>query len=60
MKNAKRKKKLTKAELIRRLKEECGTHDTEANHSKADELLLEYINDKKVAAAFSDIDKWYA
>lgn len=35
-------------------------YDPEADHGKADDLLLEFINDKEVTEAFNDIDKWYA
>ncbi|MFH2047887.1 MAG: hypothetical protein ABIJ12_00425 [bacterium] len=30
------------------------------NHIKADDLLLEYINDKEVTNLFEKIEKWYA
>jgi hypothetical protein len=34
--------------------------DIEANHSKADDLLLTAIGDKEVTQAYENIDKWYA
>ncbi len=34
--------------------------DPETGHLTADELLLEYIGDPEVTAAFHEIDKWYA
>jgi hypothetical protein len=51
---------MTKAQLIKALKERCHTGDVEADHSVADDLLLAYINDKEVKAAYDEIDKWYA
>ncbi len=50
---------MTKDELIQRLKE-CDTGDTELDHVRSDELLLDYINDPEVTKAFIEIDKWYA
>lgn len=51
---------MTKDELIKRLEEECNTGDKECDHSRADGLLLEFIDDPKVSEAFENIDKWYA
>jgi len=34
--------------------------DTEAMHLKQDDLLLEYINDKKTTEIFRRRNKWYA
>jgi len=34
--------------------------DYEQDHIDADELLLEYINDPEIAAAFEAIGKYYA
>lgn len=55
------KKKLTKDELIDRLKE-IGSRqgDPESDHSNADSLLLDYINSQEVTDAFEAIEKWYA
>lgn len=50
---------MTREELIAALRH-CTTGDCEADHANADELLLKYINDPEVTAAFNDIDKWYA
>lgn len=36
------------------------TGDPEADHVKADRLLLEYIGDEEITAAFEKIEKWYA
>ena len=53
---------LTKDELIAKLVElaKCNNGDIEMNHSIADDLLLQYINDEDVRAAYNTIDKWYA
>ena len=50
---------MTKEELIAALKE-CNSKDKERDHTKADELLIAYINDKDVKAAYDAIGKWYA
>ena len=34
--------------------------NAERNHEQADELLLQYINDEEITAAFNAIYKWYA
>jgi hypothetical protein len=51
--------KLTKEELIKQLKDLEGG-DQETSHIKADELLIEFINDPEVTDAFECIDKWYS
>ena len=52
---------MTRDELIRTLKAVQKTmNDPELAHEEADRLLLEYINDEKVRAAFAAIKKWYA
>ena len=51
---------MTIDELIVKLEELINCDDPEAAHMEADELLLEYINDKKVTEAFNSIRKWYA
>ena len=43
-----------------RLLAERAHRDPEQAHADADELLLEYVNDVGVAAAFNEIEKWYA
>jgi len=52
--------KMTKKQLIKNLQELHGKVDEEIAHGTADDLLLEYINDKEVKKAFNLIDKWYA
>ena len=49
-----------KKELVKRLILECNTGDAEIDHCKADNLLLEYINDYDVSEEFNNIEKWYA
>jgi hypothetical protein len=60
---------MTNAELIKALNristwQKNGTReprtDLEDDHIKADGLLLEYIGDPAVVAAFDAINKWYA
>jgi hypothetical protein len=51
---------MTKDELVTKLKALSNNFDIEDSHIKADQLLLEYINDKDVVNAFDEIEKWYA
>ena len=59
---------MSKEELLKELKEivsdieKAGEeyYDLEGSHIRADNLLLDYINDEEVREAFNDIDKWYA
>ncbi len=37
----------------------CRHEDSERGHARADVLLLEYIGDSDVTAAFDAIEKWY-
>ena len=50
---------MEKKELIRKLKK-TGGDDTETSHLKADELLLEFIDDKEIEETYNNIPKWYA
>ena len=50
---------MTKEELIRKLRD-CNSGDIEIDHSNADDLLLEYIDDIERAAAYYEVNKWYA
>lgn len=50
---------MTKQELIDKLSL-LHTGDDERDHINADDLLLEYINDKDISEAFECIEKWYA
>ncbi len=51
---------LTKAELIERLKTLATCDDPEFAHGEADQLLLDFIHDEEIAAAFMAVEKWYA
>ena len=52
---------MTKYDLIKKLEAlERDNYDPEKNHLEADNLLLEYIADKKITSAFKKITKWYA
>jgi len=53
---------MTKDELIKRLDiiNRKYSHDTEVAHVKADEALIEYINDEEIKNAYDAIGKWYA
>ena len=52
---------MEKEKLIEKLKElKENENDIERNHSTADNLLLEYINDKEISTAFKNLIKWYA
>lgn len=53
------KQKITKEELLQRLRELLTSDDTEAAHSEADQLLIDYIGDKDIAKAFDKLEKWY-
>ena len=49
-----------KEDLISRLADLTDTNiDPEIAHIKADELLIEFINDKDIANAFDGITKYY-
>ena len=41
-------------------RQSLGDCDYEYHHAKADELLLDYINNEKVTEAFNKIEKWYS
>ena len=49
---------MTKEELAEALK--ALDSDPEDKHFEADRLLLAFINDARVTAAFKGIRKWYA
>lgn len=50
---------MTKEDCIKKLKN-CDSNDYEVEHLKADEILLEYINDEEIEEAYNKIHKWYA
>jgi hypothetical protein len=47
-------------EKLRALLEDREDADTENDHVRADDLLLDYINDAEVSEAFNALEKWYA
>ena len=49
-----------KQDLIEALREIAKIGDQEAAHVMADELLLLFINDPEVTAAYEAIEKWFA
>lgn len=52
--------KLTREQLLERLRD-CETNeDTEGAHADADKALLDYIDDPEVRAIYEAVDKWYA
>lgn len=51
---------MNKKELITKLKELAEDLDYEYAHGEADNLLIEYINDKEIKEAFDKVGKWYA
>ena len=56
----KRTKKLSKADLVVRLRELAKAGDREAAHGQADAALVEFIGDPEIAEAYEAIEKWYA
>jgi hypothetical protein len=50
---------MNKEELLNSLLE-LDTEDPESSHIKADELLLEFINDEEISQTFHNIEKWYS
>lgn len=51
---------MTRDELLAKLRALAGARDAEIAHSDADDLLLEFIDDAEVTAAYVAIPKWYA
>lgn len=50
-----------RAALLETLRSYHGTDiDQEGAHVRADEALLEYIDDPEITEAFEAIEKWYA
>ncbi len=50
---------IPRPELLERLRA-MKRGSRQGNHIEADALLLRYINDREIAEAFADIDKWYS
>ena len=53
---------IDKEKLINKLKKlsRYVDRDFEYTHIKADELLIDYINDKEIKEAFDNVGKWYS
>ena len=51
---------MNKTELIKELEKLHGDTDIEIAHSRADDLLIDFINDEKITKAYNLIEKWYA
>jgi hypothetical protein len=54
------KKQTMREELLRKLAKLAGPQDEEIAHAEADHLLVEYIADPEIAAAYEAVEKWYA
>lgn len=51
---------MEKAELIDKLSDIYNNYtDVGEDHVKADQLLLEFINDDEISKVFNSIDKYY-
>ena len=50
---------MTKADLLSRLTALAADENPEEAHPRADEALLEFINDAEVRVAYDAITKWY-
>lgn len=55
-----RVKPFDKQGLLDALEKAKNNSDQEEAHIDADDALIDYINDKDIAAAYAQIDKWYA
>lgn len=53
---------IRKKALIEKLKaaEAMSQNDAETAHGNADELLLQFINDDEIRAAYDAVVRWYA
>lgn len=50
----------TRDEILKKLKQLADCDDTEEAHVDADDLLLDYIADEEITAAYKAVPKWYA
>jgi len=50
---------MEKAKLLRELKKLADIPDKEITHERADNLLLEYIDDKEITEAYEKLERWY-
>ena len=51
---------MTRDELCAQLCELARDPDNERAHVLADQAILDYLNDREIAALWSAITKWYA
>lgn len=52
---------IEREDLLRRLREMNNwRRDPETDHITADKLLLDYINDEEIRAAYEAMTRWYA
>lgn len=51
---------MTRDELLQQLRKLAQDPDRESAHSKADDLLLEYIDDEEISEAFNSQEMWAA
>jgi hypothetical protein len=51
---------MSKEKLLAELKLLEDSQDTESVHSVADALLLQYIDDEAITAAYMALEKWYS
>ena len=52
--------RLTRDELLDKLRECADNSDFEMAHGDADDALIAYIADDEIAEAFESVGKWYA
>lgn len=50
---------MTRDELLTTLLN-CASYDEEAGHYEADQVLVAFIDDAEITAAYANLTKWYA
>lgn len=51
--------KISRSDLITELKELSTMKDSEIAHARADELIMNYVNDPEIEKIFEEVPKWY-
>lgn len=51
--------KISRSDLITELKELSTMKDSEIAHARADELVMNYVNDPEIEKIFEEVPKWY-
>jgi hypothetical protein len=51
---------MEKEELIKELEKLYENPDTEDAHFEADNLIIDYIDDREIKEAYENVSKWYA